>query len=356
MIHREFRWDNDDFLEAKYGHRCFYGPGGNADGLGQGAADGGTEGSTGGGGMGMGGGPDSSPGGSTSSSGTGNAPGEGLGADAFGGGGRPGSFGPAGNADVGDGGAAAACEARGGVWDSSNLTCSVPNETPPNSNPGDGGGEHHGEEEFENIADQNFAELLRRQWADYLERWGPVEEEMSDLLTDDDFGEDVVRRARQAGLAMDNKAQAERMMDRYGVDIQGRQAQSLNAGYQRDRQALGVGLANKTRAGMVDLKDALQKDMIGIGHGIGASATAGLGQAAQMETNRAAAIAQMKQAQSFFNQSQALQQQQYQMQYQYAQKQSRSGIFGLIGTGIAAAAGAGPFAPLIGGAVQSLLS
>lgn len=343
MIHREFKWDNEAFLEARYGNKCFYGEHDDGGQSSAGLDGGGNEGGNGGWGSDVTGG----FGGTLGSGGLSN-PNFGMGPSN-----SEGSYGPAGNPDVGDGGAAAACEARGGVWDSSNGTCSVPNT--PNPNPGSGGGgggeEHGGEEEFENVADQNFAELLRRQWADYLERWGPVEEEMSDLLTDDDFGEDVVRRARQAGLAMDNAAQAERMMDRYGVDIQGRQAESLNRGYQRDRQALGVGLANKTRAGMVDLKDALQKDMIGIGHGIGASATAGLGQAAQMETNRAAAIAQMKQAQSFFNQSQALQQQQYQMQYQYAQKSQRSGIFGLIGTALGGVVGGMVGAPTIGATI-----
>jgi len=339
MIHREFKWDNTEWLEAKYGHQCFYGPdAGHSDGDLDGAGGGTAGPSTGGGGYG----PDD---GHSDADLPGNT-----------GGNTDGSHGPGGNPDgnVGDGGAAAACEARGGVWDSSSLTCSMPDngedKPPPNNG---GGGDEGGHEEPENEADKNFAELLRKQWEDYKKRWGPIEEEMNDLLTDDDFGEDVVRKARRAGLAMDNKAQAERQMDRYGVDIQGRQAESLNRGYQRDKKALGVGLANKTRAGMVDLKDALQKDMIGIGHGIGASATAGLGQAAQMETNRAAAIAQMKQAQSFFNQSQALQQQQYQMQYQYAQKSQKSGIFGLIGTAVGGMFG--PVGAMVGGGLGSLL-
>jgi hypothetical protein len=340
MIHREFRWDNDDFLEAKYGHRCFYGPdAGHSDGDLDGAGGGTAGPSTGGGGYG----PDD---GHSDADLPGNT-----------GGNTDGSHGPEGNpdGDVGDGGAAAACEARGGTWDGSK--CSVPDDDDNNDPPpkDDGGGGHEGGgEEPENEADKNFAELLRKQWEDYKKRWGPVEEDMNALLTDDDFGEDVVRKARRAGLTMDNSSQAMRQMDRYGMEISGKQAQALGAGFQRDKKALGVGLANKTRAGMVDLKDALQKDMIGIGHGVGASATAGLGSAAQMETNRAAAIAQMKQQQHFFNQSQALQQQQYQMQYQYAQKSQRSGIFGLIGTAI----GGGMFGPvgaMIGGGIGSML-
>jgi len=335
MINREFRWDNDEYQIARAaGHCCMPGYGGGVGGPDDGNAgetDGGKgndgqgdKGNYGGGGMGThhGG---TSPG----IGGTGNHPGNnGLG------------YGPEGNPDAPDG----------------PPSGYEPPEKKPDdsSNDDSGGGEEHGEEEFENVADTKLSELLRSQWEGYKKRWGPVEEEMSDLLQDDDFGEDVVSKARAAGLAMDNAAQAQRQMDRYGMDLSATEKQAISSDMQRDRHALGAGLANKTRAGMVDLKDALQKDFIGIGNGIGATAVAGLGQAAQMETQRGAAIAQMKQAQSFFDQSQAMQQQQWQQQYAYAQKQQRSGIFGLIGTAVGGFFG-GPVGAMVGGGLGSLI-
>lgn len=332
-MNREFRWENDEYQIARAaGHCCMPGYGGGAGGPDDGNAgetDGGKgndgqgdKGNYGGSGMGT-----DHGGMSPGIGGTGNHPGNnGLG------------YGPEGNPDAPDGPPSG---------------YQPPEKDDPDDSSDDSGhGEEHGEE-FENEADTKFAELLRRQWSDYKERWGPVEEEMSDLLTDDDFGEDVVAKARAAGLAMDNAAQAQRQMDRYGMDLSATEKQAISSDQQRDRHALGAGLANKTRAGMVDLKDALSKDMIGIGHGVGASATAGLGQAAQMETQRGAAIAQMKQQQDFFNQSQAMQQQQWQQQYQYAQKQQRSGIFGLIGTAVGSIWG--PAGAMIGGGLGSLL-
>jgi len=325
MMNREFRWDNDEYQIARAaGYCCMaYGDPDAPD-------DGSNDGSSGGDSNGAG-----DYGGKGEFDGTGGyGPDTGTNEN----GGRP--YGPEGNPDAPDGPPSG---------------YQPPEKKPDDSNNNnDGGhGEGHGEEEFENVADTKFAELLRRQWEDYKKRYGPIEEEMSDLLTDDDFGEDVVAKARAAGLAMDNASQAQRQMDRYGMDLSATEKQAISSDQQRDRQALGAGLANKTRAGMVDLKDALSKDMIGIGHGVGASATAGLGQAAQMETQRGAAIAQMKQQQNFFNQSQAMQQQQWQQQYQYAQKQQRSGIFGLIGTAVGSIWG--PAGAMIGGGLGSLL-
>ena len=335
MVKLNNRWDNEDFLEAHYGNKCFYGE---HDDGGQSSAgmDGG--GSSDGGGWGDGfGDPNVNEGDHVGGQGPG-TPGVNDGG-AVGGGYNTGGYGPGGNPDVGDG--PDGVSGGGGGNDNDN------------DDDGGGGEEHHGEE-WENPSDEKYAALLREMWDDYKKRWGPVEEEMSDLLTDDDFGEDVVRKARNAGLAMDNMNTYNRMIDRYGADIKGKEAKSLAKSAEMDRLGMGVNLANKTRAGMVDLKDALQKDMVGIGHGVGASAVAGLGQATQMETSRNAAIAQMQQQQQFFNQSMALQQQQWATQYQYAQKQQRSGIFGLIGTAIGGAVG-GPVGAMIGGAFGSLL-
>jgi hypothetical protein len=324
MMNREFRWDNDEYQIARAaGYCCMaYGDANAPD-------DGSNDGSSGGDSNGAG-----DYGGQGEFDGTpGSSPDTGTNEN-----GGYGSYGPEGNPDVGDGPPSG---------------YQPPEKKPDDSSNNDSGhGEEHGEE-FENVADTKLSELLRSQWEGYKKRWGPVEEEMSDLLQDDDFGEDVVSKARAAGLAMDNAAQAQRQMDRYGMDLSATEKQAISSDMQRDRHALGAGLANKTRAGMVDLKDALQKDFIGIGNGIGATAVAGLGQAAQMETQRGAAIAQMKQQQSFFDQSQAMQQQQWQQQYAYAQKQQRSGIFGLIGTAIGSIWG--PAGAMIGGSLGSLI-
>lgn len=324
MMNREFRWDNDEYQIARAaGYCCMaYGDANAPD-------DGSNDGSSGGDSNGAG-----DYGGQGEFDGTpGSSPDTGTNEN-----GGYGSYGPEGNPDVGDGPPSGYQPPK--------------KDDPDDSSDDSGHGEEHGEE-FENVADTKLSELLRSQWEGYKKRWGPVEEEMSDLLQDDDFGEDVVSKARAAGLAMDNAAQAQRQMDRYGMDLSATEKQAISSDMQRDRHALGAGLANKTRAGMVDLKDALQKDFIGIGNGIGATAVAGLGQAAQMETQRGAAIAQMKQQQSFFDQSQAMQQQQWQQQYAYAQKQQRSGIFGLIGTAIGSIWG--PAGAMIGGSLGSLI-
>ncbi|MEK9770012.1 MAG: hypothetical protein VW683_13950 [Betaproteobacteria bacterium] len=333
MVKLNNRWDNEEFLEARYGNKCFM-PGGMGGGPDSSGPDGGPD-ASGGGGGGDGGPEVESVDVESSGIGVENAPYGNVGAGV-------GGYGPEGNPNVGDG--PRGLENEPGYNNNNN----------DNNTGGTGGGHTGGHEttEWENPSDEKYAALLREMWDDYKDRWGPVEEEMSDLLTDDDFGEDVVRKARQAGLAMDNQETYNRMIDRYGADIKGKEAKSLAKSAEMDRLGMGVNLANKTRAGMVDLKDALQKDMIGIGHGVGASAVAGLGQATQMETNRNAAIAQMQQQQQFFNQSMALQQQQWATQYQYAQKQQRSGIFGLIGTAVGGYFG-GPVGAMVGGAIGS---
>ena len=356
MIHREFRWDNTERFEAKYGHQCFYGPdAGHSD------ADLGGGGSTGDGhpDHGMSGTVSSGSGATTEHGGfdpshksighlgglLGMAPSPGTGMDKH---------------DVGDGAAAAACEARGGTWDSSNMVCNMPDDSDDDDGGDDGGGDDGGGddggggEEPENEADKKFAKLLRDQWADYKKRWLPVEKEMSKLLTSDDFGEDVVNKARRAGLAMDSTDQTMRQLDRYGVELGTRQRQALLGSATKNRYAQAVGAANKTRVGMVDLKDALQKDMIGIGHGVGASATAGLGAAAQMEIQRGAAIAGMKNQHAYMQASLGMQQQNYQNQFKYAQKSQNSGIFGLVGTAIGGYFG-GPVGAMIGGGIGSML-
>ncbi|MCP4848987.1 MAG: hypothetical protein GY899_13685, partial [Verrucomicrobiaceae bacterium] len=162
--------------------------------------------------------------------------------------------------DVGDGVEASRCEARGGVWDTNTNTCKMPgdgdDDDDDSGSGGGGGGDGDGDgEEPENEADTKFAKLLRQQWDDYKKRWLPVEKQMSKTLTDDNFGEDVVNKARQAGLAMDSADQTMRQLDRYGVELGTRQKQALMGSATKDRYAQAVGGANKTRAGMVDLKD-----------------------------------------------------------------------------------------------------
>ena len=348
MIHREFRWDNDEYHIARAAHKCCmpdYGGGGwGGDGAPGGADDGvGDRGAYGGAGMG------------TSHGGT-EAGFNGLGEFN----GEPNSGLGGQGSDAGGEGMAAKrnCELKGGTWkgDLDSGYCDMSGAgSSSGSGSGSGSGSHEGgEEEPENEADIKFAKLLREQWKDYKDRWLPVEEEMSSLLTSDDFGEDVVNRARQAGLAMDSADQTARQLDRYGVELGTRQQQALMNSATQNRYAQAVGAANKTRVGMVDLKDALQKDMIGIGHGVGASATAGLGAAAQMEIQRGQAIAGMKNQHAYMQASLGMQQQLNQNQFKYAQKSQKSGIFGLIGTAVGGYFG-GPVGAMIGGGIGSMI-
>ena len=261
--------------------------------------------------------------------------------------------------DVGDGIEASRCEAAGGVWDTNTNTCKMPDapddDDDDDDDPGGGGGGGGGDKKKpENEADIKFAKLLRQQWDDYKKRWLPVEKQMSKTLTDDNFGEDVVNKARQAGLAMDSADQTVRQLDRYGVELGTRQKQALMGSATKDRYAQAVGGANKTRAGMVDLKDALQKDMIGIGQGVGASATAGLGQSASMEISRAATISQMQNQHAYMQANLGMQNQMYQQQMKYAGKQQKSGLFGLIGTAVGGSL-FGPVGAMIGGGLGSMI-
>ena len=302
---RLHRWDNEEFLEARYGNKLFYEN------------------------QGRGGGPDSSP----------DAPGGGMGEGAFSDGGPPvesidvapstdtgtkegttagagvGGYGPGGNPDVGDG--------PDGLNPTPDKT---PNDDPQEPTPPVVTSE--GEETSE--ADLDYAGLIREQWEDYKDRYGPLEEYFSDVLQDDDFGDDIVDKARRAALDMDNAEATYRHLDRYGIDLGGREQQALAGSMQRSRIAQGQQNANTARQYNVNLQDALQKDFIGIGHGVSANATGQLGNVAAMDIQRQTAIAQMKNSQQFAIYQQQLQSQAAAEQMKYANKSSRGGFFGTV--------------------------
>ena len=186
------------------------------------------------------------------------------------------------------------------------------------------------EGEETSAADLDYAALIREQWEDYKDRYGPLEEYFSDALQDDDFGDDIVNKARRAALEMDNAEATYRHLDRYGIDLGGREQEALAGSMQRSRIAQGQQNANTARQYNVNLQDALQKDFIGIGHGVSANATGQLGNVAAMDIQRQTAIAQMKNSQQFAIYQQQLQSQAAAEQMKYANKASRGGMWGTI--------------------------
>lgn len=315
------RWDNEELLEARYGNKCFWGSGdgdhaggSSSGGVGAGANDGGNVGggSSGGGGWGDGfGDPNVNEGDHVGGQGPG-TPGTNDGG-AVGGGYNIGGYGPGGNPDVGDG--------YGGD--------STP-EKKPEEKPKEESGPETSEGEETSQADLDYAALIREQWEDYKERYGPLEEYFSDGLQDDNFGGDIVDKARQAALDMDNAEATYRHLDRYGIDLGGKEQEALAGSMQRSRIAQGQQNANTARQYNVDLQDALQKDFIGIGHGVSANATGQLGNVAAMDIQRQTAIAQMKNSQQFALYQQQLQSQAAAEQMKYANKASRGGFWGTV--------------------------
>ncbi|MEK9747673.1 MAG: hypothetical protein VW443_05225 [Pseudomonadales bacterium] len=306
---RLHRWDNEEFLEARYGNKCFWGS----------DVSGGLGGTAGSGGLG-----DPDFGGFDGRGGDGGPPVESIDVNPtdttiddapYGNvGAGVGGYGPEGNPDVGDG--------------PSGIPSPPPSSPPPSPPPVQQPVTSEGEETSE--ADLDYAKLIREQWEDYKDRYGPLEEYFSDVLQDDDFGEDIVNKARRAALRMDNAEATYRHLDRYGIDLGTNEKQALAGSMQRARIAQGQQNANTARQFNVNLQDALQKDFIGIGHGVSANATGQLGNVASMDIQRQTAIAQMKNSQQFALYQQQLQSQAAAEQMKYANKASRGGFWGTV--------------------------
>ena len=343
MIKHIFKWDNEELLEARYAHRCFWG-----------------EGDSRGMGMGMGGGADSS------------GP-DGLGADAFGGGGGDEDKGwldtllsgpvrtssAEGDADsVGDGIEASRCEAAGGVWDTNTKTCKMPGG---DDDDGDGDGDEEGdtekpeEEAKPDPYDVKYANILRDQWKEYKETYFPEEDKLLSKFADDAYGEAEAQKAKRVGLQSDNMGSALRDIQRYGIQVSPHQMAMMHTQGQQSRVGQGVQNANTTRQSMQDIRQAGMNQVVGLGHGVGGQGIGGMGQAAQMGIARNAQQQQMGIQKQYMQQQMALQHRTNLASANAAGRASRGSFGSMLGTVAGFALGGGPIGAAIGGAAGGML-
>jgi len=340
MIKTGFKWDDDEFLDSKYGHKCFYGPGTDADGLGHGAGD--HEGREG---------PDYG-GGATDSD-------DDAGFSIFGFEVSSDVGGPEGP-DEGGGGEGYAekrqCEIDGGKWigtvDSGHCDMSGAGDDDDSGGGEEGGGE---EPHTPDPYDVKFAAILRDQWKNYKETYFPEEDKLIDKLMSDSYGEKEAQKAKRVGMSSDNMSQALRDIERYGMQVSPHQMALIHTQDQQARIGQGVQNANMTRQQMQDVRQGAMNQAVGIGHGVGGQGIGGMAQGAQMGIARNAQMQQMGIQKQYMQQQLAMQHRMNVAQMNNSRRAS-SGAFGsMLGTVAGFALGGGPMGAAIGGAAGGYL-
>ena len=325
MIKTGFKWEDDEFLDSKYGHKCFYEDSGPPGGL---------SGDTGGGG-----GDDD----------------KGLSIFGF-------EIGPSTTAgpEGGDGGGGEAyarraeCIAKGGKWVGSVYDghCDM---SGADDDADSGGGEEGGGEEYHapDPYDAKFAQLLRNQWKDYKETYFPEEDKLIDKLMSDSYGEKEAQKAKSVGMSSDNMGQALRDIERYGMQVSPHQMSLMHTQGQQARIGQGVQNANMTRQQMQDVRQGAMNQAVGIGHGVGGQGIGGMAQGAQMGIQRNAQMQQMGIQKQYMQQQLAMQHRMNVAQMNNANRSSRGAFGSMLGT--VAGSFFGPVGAAIGGAAGGYL-
>lgn len=338
MIKTGFKWEDDEFLDSKYGHKCFYdtGAGSDADGLGDTGV-----GDSGGTGAGLDGGV------------SGADRDKGLSIFGYEISGK--TAGPEG----GDGGggeayaAKAECIAKGGKWVGSVYDGHCDMSAADDDDSG-GDGEGGGEESHEpDPYDVKFAAILRDQWKNYKETYFPEEDKLIDKLMSDTYGEQEAQKAKRVGMSSDNMGQALRDIERYGMQVSPHQMALMHTQGQQARIGQGVQNANMTRQQMQDVRQGAMNQAVGIGHGVGGQGIGGMAQGAQMGIARNAQMQQMGIQKQYMQQQLALQHRMNVAQMNNANRASRGAFGSMLGT--VAGSFFGPVGAAIGGAAGGYL-